>query len=82
MKKETGKNVSSGAKKVERIEEYTQGSVDPAPKKEGKKPTAKKTTPKVQKPKAKKTAELREEVAADKRVKAAEARAEKKKQNL
>ncbi len=82
MKKETGKNVSSGAKKVERIEEYTQQSVDPAPKKEGKKTTAKKTTQKVQKPKTKNTAELREEVAADRRVKAAEVRAEKKKQKL
>ncbi len=92
MKKETGKNVSSGAEKVERVEQenFTQESVDPmAPGKEtmtkndgtmsetGKKKTSKPRTAAAKKT-AKKTAVKREEAAANKRVAAAKVRADKK----
>ncbi len=66
MEKEIGKNVSSGAKKVKRVQE------------EKKEPAKKKTTAK----KASETAVKREHAAADERVKAAKARAEKKEEKI
>lgn len=67
MEKEIGKNVSSGAKKVKRVQEGN-----------AQKPAKKKTSVK----KASEQAVKREHAAADERVKAAKARAEKKEQKL
>ena len=74
MENKIGKNVSSGAEKVERVEEYTADQVDSAPAKTTKKTTVKKTTS-AKKPTAKKTptkslsnAEKKEKEAAKKRI--------------
>lgn len=67
MEKEIGKNVSSGAKKVKRVQEE-----------KAKKPVKKNTAVK----KASEQAVKREHAAADERVKAAKARAQKKEEKL
>ena len=89
MKKEIGKNVSSGAEKVERIEEekqFTQESVDSKSETPAKKRTTKKTTTMSKSKAPKKTANKRavkkEKAAANKRVEAARRRAEKKEEKL
>ena len=89
MEKKIGKNVSSGAKKVERVEdkkEYTAESVNEKPQKKTTKKTAgKKTTEKkqpVKKEKAAKRAVKKEKKAAEKRLEKAKAKAAKKEQKL
>ncbi len=82
MKKEIGKNVSSGAEKVERLEEhYTQENVDEQKSEAPQKTSKAKSSGSMSKTKSKtpKTAVKRERVAAEKRVKEATVRAEKKK---
>lgn len=84
MEKKIGKNVSSGAKKVESLEreEFSAETVDavkPAQKKTVKK-TVKRSAPKTAK--TGKTAEKKESAAAQKRLDAARARAEKKEKKL
>ena len=78
MEKKIGKNISSGAEKVERVESFTQETVDsqkPAPEK---KQTKKEGTMSKTGSKTPKTAQLKEEVAAEKRVKEAKKRLDKK----
>ena len=91
MEKEIGKNMSSGAKKVERVEkevsaENVDTKVNPTKKtraKKSTKTTAKKQSPAKDKVKARnKKAEKKEEAAAEKRLQAAKARAEKKEAKL
>ncbi len=83
MEKQIGKNVSSGAKKVERVEKITQESVDANPPaqepKTKKKGTVSKSSPKKT---VSKRAVKKEEKAAKERVKGAKERAEKKQEKL
>ena len=86
MEKKIGKNVSSGAEKVEKIEEYTAETVnEPVKKTTTKKTSAKKTTAAktaAKKPSAKRAAltkaEKAEKAAAEKRLKKAKAKEEAK----
>ncbi len=87
MEKQIGKNVSSGAEKVERAEEYSAEKVNgpvkkTAPAKKTGKQTASKTANKTKKPSAKQKelskAEKREKAAAEKRLERAKKREELK----
>ncbi|MDE6411362.1 MAG: germination protein YpeB [Clostridia bacterium] len=95
MKKEIGKNVSSGAKKVERVEKETAYEAEktetkkPVKKTASKKKSVKKSTPKkepalkLSKKEAKrKKAEAKEKAAAEKRLAAAKKKAAKKEEKL
>ena len=95
MKKEIGKNVSSGAKKVERVEKetaYEAEKTEPKPAKKAapksKTKSAKKSTPKtevkkdVKKEEKRKKAKAKEKAAAEKRLAAAKKKAAKKEEKL
>lgn len=98
MKKEIGKNVSSGAKKVENIEKETAYEAEkPTPKSTKKSPAPKKTSTKKnvktsvakklspkesKKEKKREKAELKEKAAAEKRLEAARKKAAKKEEKL
>ena len=95
MKKEIGKNVSSGAKKVERVEKETAYEAEKTePKKPVKKTASKKTSVKKSTPKKepalkeskkdvkRKKAEAKEKAAAEKRLAAAKKKAAKKEEKL
>lgn len=87
MEKKIGKNVSSGAKKVERVEDEKkktlQAEAEKPAKKQTKKSAQSKKAPKEsKKTAAKKQAVKREEKAAEKRLEAAKAKAAKKEKAL
>ncbi len=78
-----GTNVSSGAQKVEKIEQATRASGAPVSgKKAGKKPTAKKQTALARAKKSADASEKKEQASAQKRVKEAKAQAKKKQEKL
>ena len=87
MEKKIGKNVSSGAKKVERVEEEKKSTLQAEAEKPAKKQTKKSAQPKKspkqsKKTAAKKQAVKREEKAAAKRLEAAKEKAAKKEKKL
>ncbi|MCI9504531.1 MAG: hypothetical protein HFE26_03935 [Clostridia bacterium] len=87
MEKKIGKNVSSGAKKVERVEEEKKSTLQAEAEKPAKKQTKKSAQPKKspkqsKKTVAKKQAVKREEKAAAKRLEAAKEKAAKKEKKL
>lgn len=82
MKKEIGKNVSSGAEKVERVEEISQADVDTKKPQPAKRKTAKKSASEKNVKKTPETAKLKEEKAAAERTAAAKERAEKKQKKI
>lgn len=89
MEKKIGKNVSSGAKKVERVEKENEFTAETVNEKPAKKPANKRTSPKKapkKQPAAKKNAmkkvKAKEEKAAEKRLEAAKAKAAKKEKKL